>query len=148
MTEPKIIPVEEIAQYSLDEIEALQDKFKGCSFWRDDITHIDREGIRLTRDTLDAMDARLSILSQESNARLTKTYNESAALCVTLARHLCNDAEFQQASDKIRTEFNRLPQLEMADEARAHLKTGHEYVEKMAEIWGVNIPPLQLKATR
>lgn len=142
MSEPKIIPAAEIEQYSLEEIEALQAKFKGCCFWNENITHIDREGIRLTRDTLDAMDKRLDEFCKESEQRLTKLYNEMAALTVQYAKTLTDAQQYAEADEKIRTEFNKLPQLEMADTARAHLITGHEYLQIQAMLHGVNIKPL------
>jgi hypothetical protein len=142
MSEPRIIPTEEIAEYSLEDIEALQAKFRGCCFWNDSITHIDRECIRLTRDTLDAIDKRLDFFCHESEQQLTKLYNEMAALTVQLARTLTDAQQYAEADEKIRTEFNKLPQLEMADTARAHLTTGHEYLQIQAMLHGVSVKPL------
>jgi hypothetical protein len=143
MTEPRIIDPKEIEAYSLDEISALQDVFGGCCFWSDDITHIDRDGIRLTRETVGAMGDRLDVLMIEQDEIMRNQYNRNSARIVRLAEDVADLGDYEEADRSMRNYFNRLPKLASAEQARQRLSDAHtKLVGKAAEDC-VTVPPLR-----
>ena len=94
------------------------------------------------------MDIRLDTLRKETNTQISRIYNDNAALCTKSAKVLCLEGNFEQAAHTIHTQYHCLPPSETTNEARAHLKTEHEFIVAKAKERGVSIAPLRPKSTR